>query len=377
MQLNEQIIKYIESHFDEARDIIIELAKIPAPSHNEEKRAEFCKNWLESQGAKGVYIDKALNVIYPINVSENKDLVVFMAHSDVVFPDTQELPLIIEDGKIKCPGVGDDTANVVALLMATKYIIENRLTPKDYGVLIVINSCEEGLGNLKGCKQITEDFGSRIKEFVTYDGYSPEMHNTSVGSIRYKVEIETEGGHSYGAFGNRNAIAYLASLIDTLYSYKVPQKGKSSYNVGLIEGGTSVNTIAQYASMLYEFRSDSRESLEEMEKHFNAAINFYKEKGITVKVTTVGFRPCMGDVDQDKENELTDRAINAVEKHFGYKPGISPGSTDCNIPHSIGIPAICVGCINGAKAHTREEFIYEDSILPGLKVGFEMLLYHF
>ncbi|MBQ8606500.1 MAG: M20/M25/M40 family metallo-hydrolase [Clostridia bacterium] len=377
MKLSNDIVKYIEEHYDEAYDLLITLAKIPAPSNHEEKRADFCKKWLVDQGAKGVYIDEALNVVFPLGCKEDNDVVVYMAHSDVVFPDTEPLPLTVEDGKIFCPGVGDDTANVIALLMSAKYIIENDLQPKNEGILFVVNSGEEGLGNLKGSKKIVEDFGKRIKEFITFDGYSTAMHNKSVGSKRYLVEIETEGGHSYGAFGNRNAIAYMASLISTLYDMKVPEKGKTTYNVGTIEGGTSVNTIAQYAKMLYEFRSDEKESLEIMEKHFEAAIEFYKNKGIKVTCTLVGNRPCMADVDQKALDTLVQRGFNAIKNNYKIDSDFTPGSTDCNIPLSQGIPAVCMGCINGGKAHTREEYIEIDSILPGIKTAFEMVLYHF
>ena len=149
MELSQEIICYLEAHQQEAYELLLELAQIPAPSNQEEKRAEFCRNWLEKQGAEGVYIDEALNVIYPVGCSEHSDLAVFMAHSDVVFPDTEALPLKVEDGKICCPGIGDDTANVVALLMTAKYIAQNHLKPEGRGVLLVVNSGEEGLGNLK------------------------------------------------------------------------------------------------------------------------------------------------------------------------------------------------------------------------------------
>lgn len=377
MQLDKSIFDYIDNNFDEAVKLLKELAVIPAPSHNEYKRVEFCKNWLEAQGAKGVYVDEALNVIFPIGCTDDNDITVYMAHSDVVFPDTDPLPLKIDGNIANCPGIGDDTANVVVILMAAKYIIENGLDSKDGGVLLVINSCEEGLGNLKGSRKIVEDFGSRIKEFITFDGYANTIATTSVGSKRYEVLIETEGGHSYGAFGNRNAIAYMASLINDLYNIKVPEKGKTTYNVGLISGGTSVNTIAQNAQMLFEFRSDVRESMDVMEKHFNAAINFYRTKGIKITVTLVGDRPCMGEVDKERHMELANRAAKCIKNHFGIDPTFSSSSTDCNVPLSVGIPAICPGCIYGGKAHTREEYIELDSLLPGIKFGFEMILYHF
>ena len=265
MKLDRTILDDIDAHWQESYDLLLELAQIPAPSNHEEKRAEFCKAWLEKQGAEGVYIDEALNVVYPVGCTDDKPIAVFMAHSDVVFPDTDRLPLKVENGRIYCPGIGDDTADVVALLMAAKYIAQNHLQPKEYGVLLVVNSGEEGLGNLKGVRKIVADHGRRIREFVTFDAHNCTGVNRAVGSRRYRVEFDTEGGHSYNAFGNRNAIACLASMIDALYGVKVPEKGKTTYNVGTISGGTSVNTIAQHAEMLYEFRSDNREDLAEME----------------------------------------------------------------------------------------------------------------
>lgn len=381
MVLNEDILKEIEDSSQEALDLLMEIGKIPAPSNHEELRAQFCKTWLEKHGAEGVYIDEALNVVYPVGNVEEGPLVVFMAHTDVVFPDTQELPMRIEDGKLYCPGIGDDTIHLVALLMAAKYIAKNKLIPKNVGMLLVANSGEEGLGNLKGCKAIMEKFGSRVTEFVTFDGPfgsidSGKICTTAVGSKRYKIEIDTEGGHSYGMFGNRNAIAYLASLIDTLYTIKVPSRGKTTYNVGTISGGTSVNTIAQHAEMLYEFRSDNREDLAEMEAHLQAALAFYSTKGIQITTTVVGERPCGIEIDKTRHEALITRAQATTEKYFGFVPTCGSASTDCNIPLSMGIPAIEVSCGRGKGAHTREEYIEIDSQVPGLKLAFEMILYH-
>lgn len=377
MQMSRQILDYISEHMDETLELLTTLAKIPAPSNHEEKRAAFCKRWLEQQGAKGVYIDEALNVIYPIGCTDDNPITVFMAHTDVVFPDTEELPVVIEDGLIKAPGIGDDTANLVVLLMVAKYITEKQLQPKDSGMLIVANSGEEGLGNLRGSRKIVETFGDRILEFYSLDGANGMLVDKAVGSKRFKVEILTEGGHSYGKFGNRNAIHYLSSMINTLYTMKVPDIGKTTYNVGMIKGGTSVNTVAQQADMLYEFRSDYREALDIMDKHFNLVIESYKTKGITVNVELLGERPCSGDVDKEKQSALTKKASDAIKKYFVVEPKIVAGSTDCNIPLSEGIPSVCLGCYFGEGAHTREEWIKIDSLHPGMKLAFDLILNYF
>lgn len=358
---------------NEAYELICELAQIPSPSNHEEKRAEFCKKWLLDNGAENVYIDEALNVIYPVGDVDG-ELVVIMAHSDVVFPDTDPLPLRVENGRIYCPGVGDDTSHVVGMLMAIKEMIKNGKKPKEGGVIFVVNSGEEGLGNLKGCREIMRKFGGRVKEFITFDSNVRSIHSKTVGSRRFKVEIKTEGGHSYQAFGNKNAIACMATLIHKLYEIKVPPIGKTTYNVGLISGGTSVNTIAQSSEALIEFRSDERAAIDIMQSEFDRVIG---EAEGEVKVTLIGDRPCAGDVDQDRQRALNERMAAAVKRHFGFDVANTPGSTDCNIPSAMGIPAVCVGLFETKGAHTRDEYVEIDSIEPGVALAKDIVGYYF
>lgn len=377
MKLSTQILQYIENHRQEAYDLLLELAQIPAPSNQEQLRAEYCKQWLEKQGAQGVYVDEALNVIYPVGCESEKPIAVFAAHSDVVFPDTQPLPLKVEGGYIHCPGVGDDTGNVAALLMAAKYIAENNLQSPDWGILLVINSGEEGLGNLKGCRKLFEDYGSRVKEFVTFDLDSGNLYDRAVGSRRFNICVKTQGGHSLNDFGRPNAIACLASVINSLYQVQVPDKGRTTYNVGTIAGGTSVNTIAQNAQMLYEFRSDERDCLNQMQEKLDEILKSYCAKGLDISCQVVGDRPCSGDVPAAAQKALSDRAAAAAKDWFGTEPVRRSASTDCNIPLSMGIPSVCIGCLKGEGAHTREEKVEIASLLPGLKLCFQLVLHHF
>lgn len=382
--LEQRVLDYIDAHAQEARELLITLAQIPSPSNHEEKRAEFCRKWLEGQGAKGVFVDEALNVVYPIGVTEDNPVVVFMAHTDVVFPDTDPLPLKIEDGKICCPGVGDDTANLVCLMMIAKYLTETGEAEKlkeaaaagtsPHGLVLVCNSGEEGLGNLKGSRKICETYGKRIREFYSFDGTLSSMATRAVGSKRFKISVRTVGGHSYGSFGNPNAIAQLSELIHDLYKIQVPSEGKTTYNVGMISGGTSVNTIAQYAQMLYEFRSDSREGLAYMEQRFDSIIAEKKQQGMDIQIEIVGLRPCEGDVDLTVREKMIRLASDTILEYTGKAPDQGPGSTDCNIPLSLGIPSLCLGTYEGSGAHTREEYVVMDSLMPGYKVGFQMVL---
>lgn len=145
--------QFFSQNQQELVDLMVTICQIPAPSNHEEKRAAFCKEWLEKIGAKNVTIDKALNVICPMNCEGSNEIVAVMAHSDTVFPDLEPMPLRIEEGKIFSPGIGDDTANVAIMLMTVKFLLENHLSPKG-AMMFVVDSGEEGLGNLKGCRQV-------------------------------------------------------------------------------------------------------------------------------------------------------------------------------------------------------------------------------
>ncbi len=365
---------YVAACRDEEIELIRELCGIPAPSHQEEKRAEFCLEWLKRAGAKGAYLDEAKNVVCPIG-EPSGNMAVFTAHTDTVFPDREPMPWREENGRLYSPGVGDDTANLAALLLTARYLLQNRLAPAG-GALFVCNSCEEGLGNLKGVRQIMRDYAGKVGYLVSFDGYSTGICGDAVGSKRYRVEILTEGGHSYGKFGNRNAIHYLSSMIAQLYTMKVPDLGsKTTYNVGQISGGTSVNTIAQQAEMLYEYRSDRESCLKLMDEFFAGVVASYRAMGVQVNVELLGERPCTGPVPREAQQALIHRAAQVLRAAVEREPAVSAGSTDCNIPLSLGIPAVCFGTCQGGGAHTRGEWIDRGSLPDGLAAAMMMALW--
>lgn len=374
--LTEQQAQWSDAHAAEALDLLRALGSIPAPSHHEEKRAAFVRDWLIAQGAEHVYIDEAQNVVYSIGVTADNPVVVLMAHTDIVFPDTDPLTIREEDGRMYAPGIGDDTANLVALLMAAKYVTEHHPVPR-IGVLIVANSCEEGLGNLKGSKQILQDYAGRVVELISIDGSLDRIVNDAVGSHRMKVTIRAQGGHSYGAFGNTNAIVQMAQMITRLYEKEPPTARKTTYNVGVIEGGTTVNSICGECSMLYEYRSESLACLAEMEEFFNRTIAETRAQGVDVSVEVLGIRPCADGVDPERLHELTMRMAGLMSTLTGKEIRVGAGSTDANSALAIGVPAVTIGAIIGAGSHTRGEWIEPDSLRIGQQIALASVMQYF
>ena len=376
MNITESIKSYLKENEAELYQTLKELCHIPAPSGMEDERAEYCKNKLISFGAEGVYIDGAKNVIFPINAEKSNKLTVIVAHTDTVFPDTEPMPYSDDGEIIKCPGVGDDTASLAVLLFVAKFLIENKIKSEN-GLLLVCNSCEEGLGNLKGTRQIFKDFEGRVSQFISYDAASlNKITNACVGSVRYEVEVKTEGGHSYGAFGNKNAIYYLSKIVNAIYALDVPHipGEKTTYNVGIIEGGTSVNTIAQNAKMLCEYRSTSSDALEIMKGKFFDIFDSARDMGVEVNVTVVGERPSAKGVDENDVARMAEIVSKTVKEVTGEGCTYSSGSTDCNIPLSLGVSALCFGVYVGGGAHTISEWIKKSSIIPGLEIAIKTTL---
>ena len=363
----EPIIRFAEQHKEEAVVLLEELGKIPAPSHREEKRVEFCKNWFWKKGCKDVWIDEAKNVICQFACDKYEDIVVLMAHTDVVFDDMEELPMTRKGNILYAPGIGDDTANLVNLMMGAAFLAEHADELKT-GIMVVANSCEEGLGNLKGCKEIFKNYGSQIKACYSFDCYLSACVHTPVGSHRYQIRVQTEGGHSYRNFGRDNAIYIAAQIINELYQIEPPAEETTTYNVGTITGGTTVNSIPQEAVLLYEYRSSSEKCLKEMEAKFWQVIEKFRRQGKQIHVEILGIRPGAGTYDRTELESWTESNAACIREFYDGEIDFSPASTDANIPLSIGVPANTIGTVRGGGAHTREEWVDLDSLPTGMEI---------
>ena len=382
--MNEKIKQLATAYADECREEELELlrtlAQIPAPSGHEERRAEFIRDWLLAQGAPvgSVRIDDAKNVIFSLPAgagAADDGIAVFAAHTDVVFPDTEPLPLAESATRLLAPGVGDDTANLVGLLLAARYLMRNRIA-LDRPLLVVANSCEEGLGNLAGTRELFRQYAGRVREFTSFDLYLGMHVVSAVGSHRWRVMCHTQGGHSWENFGRDNAIEELCSLIEDLYAMELPTAAKTTINVGRFEGGTTVNSIAEDASVLVEYRSASEECLELMYGKFVGLVEEHLRKGSRIDVNLIGRRPASGERIPAGQGELIARTDEVLRELGGVTPIHQESSTDANIPLSLGVCAHTVGTVEGDLLHTREEWIEKDSLRRGLAVILALMLAH-
>ena len=371
---------YAEACHDEELELLRALAQIPAPSGHEERRAEFVRDWLLAQGApvSAVRIDEAKNVILSLPGPADGDdgIAVFAAHTDVVFPDTEPLPLAESAERLLAPGVGDDTANLTVERCVARYLLRHHV-PLDRRLLVVANSCEEGLGNLAGTRELFRHYAGKVREFTSFDLYLGMHVVSAVGSHRWRVRCHTEGGHSWENFGRDNAIEALCSFIEDLYALELPTRATVERCVGRFVGGTTVNSIAEEASVLVEYRSASEECLEEMYGKFVVLVEEHLKERTRIDVQLIGRRPASGEHVPEGQAALIARTDEVLRELGGVRQiHHQESSTDANIPLSLGIPAHTVGAVEGDLLHTREEWVEKASLKRGLAVILALMLDH-
>ena len=353
--------------------LIKEICTIPSPSGLEAIKAEFIKRWLIEHGVDDCIIDEKNNVIVNYgNAALTK--IVFMAHIDTVYSLDVDLKIKENDETIRCPSVSDNSANVAGLMMAIEQLIKNKVVFKNYNLMFVFSACEEGLGNSDGCRYFMQTY-KNIKEFYTVDGPYSSILCDAVGSHRYEISVCTKGGHSYTAFGNENSIHIIAQIIDDLYKIVLPKNNKTTFNVGTIKGGTTINSIASSASMLYEYRSDNNECLHYMQDKFNEIISKHQKSNCEIIVRTLGNRPCSKDVNQDAQELLLNRIEEIHKKVLGRKSPRGISCTDGSIPLSMGIPASSISVYLGEGNHSaNDELLFKHSLVDGVKLLMETIL---
>lgn len=361
----------------------IELTEIEAPPFKEEKRALVYADYFRTLGLDSVWIDEVGNVLGLYKGSEGQRTVALDAHLDTVFPEGTDVKVRVKNDTLFAPGIGDDTRALSMLLTIIESMKATNIQPKD-NILFVGTVGEEGLGDLRGVKHLFRDNGPQIDSWIAIDGGEiGRVNNKGLGSYRYRVTFKGPGGHSWGAFGLANphhalgeAISHFVAAAD-VYTARGP---KTSYNVGVISGGTSINSIPFESIMEIDIRSIDPSRLDAMETLLEEAVNKalthqngIKRQGpnLTVSIDKIGNRP---------SGELSDslpliQRVLAATSHFGAKPYLTRGSTDSNIPIAKGIPAVTIGRGGkGGKAHSLDEWWMNDEGYKAIQLAMLIVL---
>lgn len=346
----------------------IGVCEIPAPPFHEEVRGRELKRLFDALGLQDVRIDRAGNVV---GVRPGKSLhpnVVLAAHLDTVFPEGTDVKVTRDGGVLKGPGIGDDCRGLAVILSVARALNEAHVeTPGT--ITFVADVGEEGLGDLRGMKEL---FGAtlrgQIDKFISVDGTGLGLVHIGVGSNRYKVTFKGPGGHSYGAFGMANPIQAMGRAIAKIDAFEVPRDPKTTFNVGRVGGGTSVNAIPFEAWMEVDMRSTDSASLKALDTKFHEALKQAVDEEnqrwnnvgpVSVSAELVGVRPAG---QTPKDSPIVQTALG-VSRALDIAEVLREGSTDANVPMNLGIPAITIsGGGGGTGAHSiNEAFDTKDS----------------
>ena len=345
-------------------DLTARIAAVPAPTGDEGERSRFVAGVFRDAGL-AVAVDDLGDVVATLpganGATGDGPAVLLAAHLDTVFAAGTPLP-IRRDGERLCgPGVGDNSLGVAAVLSLPALLSAAGERPA-VDLLLTGNVGEEGLGNLRGMRAVM-DAHPRIAAAVAVEGHNlGRVTHVAVGSRRLRLVAQGPGGHSWGDFGRPSAIHALARLIADLDAIPLPRTPKTTLNIGMIEGGVSVNSIAPTASCLVDLRSVDDGSLRRLADRVDRVVAAANRNGVTVTSQVLGERPAGTIVLESAIVRVATEALAAL----GVEPAFDASSTDANVPISRGIPAVCVGLTTGGNVHREDEFIDTGPVATGL-----------
>jgi len=336
------------------------ICEVPAPTGHEQERAQFVATLWRERGYTPE-IDAVSNVYIRRGQHEQLPILMLLAHTDTVFPQTTPISVTRQGDILRGPGIGDNSVHVASMLSVMDILDELAIeTPVD--IVAVADVGEEGLGNLRGARAAVERYREKLGAVIAFDGGLGKITHIAVGSQRWRITVRGPGGHSYGAFGTPSAIHGLGRIIAALAEVVVPQEPKTTFNIGIIEGGTSINTIASHATALLDLRSTDTTALNRVASEVRTIIEQRAGPGLQTEIEILGERPAGQRSQSDPLVQLAAQAITWL----GIEPTYGASSTDANIPISLNIPAVCVGVTHGERVHTLEEYLHVPPIGDGL-----------
>ncbi len=358
-------------------DLCLQVQQIAAPTDNEHARALWIEQRWQQLGLADVTLARStgengdqagyINVYGRIPGRSAQPALLVSAHTDTVFPAATNLAIRADDkaNRIYGPSIGDNSMGVASLLLLAEIL--HQLPPPPVDIWLVANSGEEGLGDLRGMRAAVDQLQPHLGACIVIEGMGlRRVVHHALGSRRFRISVTAPGGHSWSDFGNTSAIHLLVQLAADLTKLHAPTSPRTTYNIGRITGGTSINTIAQYAALELDLRSEDSAALTAIVEQVVTVVQRYRsqawqQEGVTVQMDVIGDRPG-GEIGEC--HPLVRAAFRSLKEcGIGSKTDQRISSTDANIPLSRGLPAICIGITEGGNAHRTDEWI-NPTLLP-------------
>jgi acetylornithine deacetylase/succinyl-diaminopimelate desuccinylase-like protein len=361
-------------------DLAIQIQQISAPTFAEGARAEFVRNLFIEEKLKDVSMDSMGNVFARLAGKQKKAKpLIVSAHLDTVFPSSTNLQVHTEPsrsvkkevGKVIAAGIGDNSLGVAGLF-GIVWALKNfsaedggKSNPKlNHDVWFVANVGEEGLGDLRGMREVVKRFGENVIGYLVLEGMAlGYVYHRAIGVKRYRITTKTAGGHSWSDYGSPSAVHELANVITKLTSLRLPKEPRTTMNVGVIHGGTGVNVLASEAKCELDLRSENPKTLAKLVHQVEDILIHASRDGVKVTAEVIGERPA-GEI--SSEHDLVKLAVKCLAEQ-NLSATLTTGSTDANIPLSQNIPAVVLGITTGGGAHTVHEYIDVEPIEKGMR----------
>jgi acetylornithine deacetylase/succinyl-diaminopimelate desuccinylase-like protein len=375
--------QFFETHAREITDEQIAICSIPAPPFGEAERAAYLCEKFRRHGLSDARLDSEGNCVALRRGRSLQPLLVVSAHLDTVFPSGTDFTVRQEQSRLLAPGIADDGCGLAALVALLRALEENSIETE--GSLLFVGTVgEEGEGNLRGARHLLTagEWANRVAGFISFDGPGMDrITHAALGSRRYRVRLRGTGGHSWGDFGAANPVHAMGRAVARLASYPAPASPRTTFNVGRIEGGASVNVIPREASMDVDLRSESAAELQRLDAFFRRAVREAaddenaarrpNDPPLELDLKLIGDRPS-GETPPDA---AIVRIAEEATRYFGNRPRLDRSSTDSNIAISLGIPAVTLGTGGSSgNSHTLDEWYDPRGRETGLKRALLVML---
>lgn len=358
-------VTWVARHEERLAQETVRVTEIPAPTFEEAARAAYVAERFQQLGLTSIETAADGNVygLLPGAGSDRRPSVALFVHLDTVFAADVPVRVTRGDGRLYAPGVGDNSAGVAGVLCALEAMRDAGLRP-ERPAWIVATVGEEGLGDLRGARAATERLGRECGNVVAVEGsFFGRVSHTAVGSRRWRIRVQAEGGHSWHDFGRPSAVHALVKAAAAIAGLEVPAEPRTTFNIGEIRGGTGVNVIAEQAELILDMRSTDAGRLDGIDRQVRRILDSVRAKGVSIAIDEVGDRPA-GAV--AGSHPLVQTCV-AILAHLGMTPQYAAASTDANAPLGAGIPAVTLGITRGGGAHTLGEWIELAPMVRGVQ----------